>query len=98
MAQCAVEKYCERWFTPELRNVLITPNTDFWSEHDVRIVITGDTRDLQVKFNGGWYNPRLSGTLEIFTEPGEFLLSGLEANPFQAILSMVCSQSLIEFR
>jgi hypothetical protein len=73
IAQCAVEKYCERWFAPEHRKVLVTPQTDIWSEHDVRIDINGDARNLHVEFRGGWYNPRLNGVLEIFTEPGTFL-------------------------
>lgn len=84
MAQCAVENYCERWFAPEHRKALITPNTDFWSEHDVRIVITGDglkSREVGITLGcvGRWkYSQSLVS----------FLLSGLEGNAFQAILRM----------
>jgi hypothetical protein len=86
VAQCAVEKYCERWFAPEHRKVLTTPFTDLWSEHDIRIVISGNSGDLKVEIQGGWYNRRLSGTLEIFTEPGKFSTQWVGSyNPFHAL-------------
>jgi hypothetical protein len=72
VAQCVVEKYCERWVAVEHRKVLATQNTDLWSELDVRIDIQGKAGDLKVKLMGPWNNNRLNGTLGIFTEPGKF--------------------------
>ena len=71
IVRCAVEKYCERWYTPEQRQQLTAEYESVWSESDVQVNIYGNAGNLAVHFTGGFMSP-LRGTLDIFTDDGEY--------------------------